>query len=232
MDRIPLVLAAVASGWWFSLRLLSAPDDYGLSFVILMVLVSWVAILLLCYGVRALRPARFPLLFLLLMIPIPRVLMDKVILVLQVGASEVVNALFWLAGTPLYRHGFTFELPGIGMIVSEECTSIHSTWALFIVGLLVGHFFLRSFPAKVCLSLLTVPIAILTNSVRIVTIWFLATHVDINFMYGNLHHHGGILFSLISLFVLLLFFWMLRKLESRAGHARQSSSAYRMKSAE
>ena len=117
---IPLVLAAAGSGWWFSLRLLSAPDDYGLSFVILMVLVSWVAILLLCYGVRALRPARFPLLFLLLMIPIPRVLMDKVILALQVGASEVVYALFRLAGTPLYRHGFTFELPGICLLYTSD----------------------------------------------------------------------------------------------------------------
>jgi exosortase len=220
---IPLVLAAVGSGWWFSLRLLSAPSDYGLSLVILMVIVSWVAVLVLFYGARALRPARFPLLFLLLMIPIPRVLMDKVILVLQVGASQVVYALFRLAGTPLYRHGFTFELPGIGILISEESSSIHSTWALFIVGLLVGHFFLRSLPAKVCLSLLTVPIAILTNSVRIVTIWFLATHVDNDFMSGNLHRHGGILFSLISLFVLLLSLWMLRKLEFRAGQARQGN---------
>ena len=71
-----------------------------------------------------------------------------------------------------------------------------------------------------------------TNAVRIVTIWFLATHVDPGFMYGNLHHHGGILFSLISLFLLLLCLWMLRTLEYRADRARQSSSAHPMKSAE
>ena len=58
---IPLFLAAVGSGWWFSLRFLSTRSDYGLSFVILAVLFAWVAAFLLCYGVRALRPARFPL---------------------------------------------------------------------------------------------------------------------------------------------------------------------------
>jgi exosortase len=218
---IPLVLVAVGAGWWFSLRLLSARNDYGLSFVILVVLFAWVAGFLLCHGVRALRPARFPLLFLLLMIPIPQVLMEKVILVLQVGTSDLIYALFRLAGTPLFRHGFTFELPGVGIVIAEESSSIHSAWALFITGLLVGHFFLRSFPAKACLSLLTIPIAILTNAMRIVTIWFLATRVNIDFMQGNLHRHGGILFSFISLFMLLFSLWMLRKLEHRAGRARR-----------
>jgi exosortase len=222
---IPLVLVAVGTGWWFSLRLLSAPNDYRLSFVILAVLFTWVAGFLLCHGVRALRPARFPLLFLLLMIPIPRVLMEKVVLVLQVGTSDLIYALFRLAGTPLFRHGFTFELPGVGIVIAEESSSIHSAWALFITGLLVGHFFLRSFPAKACLSLLTVPIAIFTNAVRIVTIWFLATYVNIDFMSGNVRRHGGVLFSLISLLILLFSLWMLRKLESRVGHARQSDDS-------
>ena len=219
---IPLVLVAVGFGWWFSLRLLSAPNDYGRSFVILAVLFAWVAGFLLCHGVRALRPARFPLLFLLLMIPLPGVLMEKIVLMLQVGTSGLIYALFRLAGTPLFRQGFTFELPGVGIVIAQESSSINSAWALFITGLLLGHFFLRSFRAKACLSLLTVPIAIFTNAVRIVTVWFLATHVNIDFMYGNLHRHGGIFFSLISLFLLLFSLWMLRKLESRAGHARQS----------
>ena len=218
---IPLVLVAVGSGWWLSQRLLSAPSDYGLSLVILAVLAVWVSGFLLCYGVRSLRPARFPLLFLLLMVPIPRVLMEKVILLLQIGTSDVIYALFRLAGTPLLRQGFTFELPGVGIVIGEESSSVNSVWALLITGLLVGHFFLRSFPAKVSLSLLTVPIAVFTNAVRIVTIWFLATRVNPDFMFGNLHRHGGILFSLISLFILLFSLWMLRKLEYRAGRERQ-----------
>ena len=212
---VPLVLLAIALGWFFSRRLLAYQGDYQLSLVVLTVLLACCAGFLLCYGVEAFRPARFPLLFLLLTVPFPKALMERVILVLQIGTSNVLYALFTLMGTPLFRQGFSFELPGLGIVIAEECSSIHSAWALFITGLLVGHFFLRSLPAKVCLSLLTVPIAIFTNAVRIMTIWYLATHVNINFLYGHLHRNGGILFSLISLFVLLLSLWVLRRLEDR-----------------
>lgn len=215
---IPLVLAACGAGWLLSLKLVSSGNGFRLSLVILAVLFAWAGGFLLCYGARALRAARFPLLFLLLMIPIPAVLMEKVILMLQVGTSDLIYVLFRLIGIPLFRQGFTFELPVVGIVIAKECSSIHSAWALFITGILVGHFFLRSFPAKACLSLLTIPIAIFTNSVRIVTIWFLATHVNIDFLYGNLHRNGGILFSLISLFVLLVSLWMLRKLEDLGSH--------------
>ena len=109
----------------------------------------------------------------------------------------------------------TFELPGIGIEVAEECSSIHSAWALFITGLLVAHMFLKSIWTKAGLSVLTVPIAMLTNAVRIVTIWYLGTHVDVGFMYGNLHRNGGILFSLISLSIMMAFLCLLRKMESR-----------------
>jgi exosortase len=220
---IPLVLAAVGSGWWFSVRFLAARDNYGLSFGILVVLFACAAGFLLCFGARALWTARFPLLFLLLMIPIPRVLMQKIVLLLQVGVSQTLYALFSLAGTTLFKHGFTFELPGVAIVVGEECTSIHSFWALFIVSLLVGHFFLMSFPAKACLSLMAVPISIFTSAVRVLTVWFLTVHVSPEFLYGNLHRHGGILFSLLSLFILLVTVGMLRKLEGRAVHCEESA---------
>lgn len=210
---VPLALAATGLGWFLSLRLASG-GEFGLTLAILAVVFVWAAAFLLSCGAAALKEARFPFLFLLLMAPVPAAAMDKIILALQTGSSELVYALFRLLGVPFFRHGFTFELPGIGIEVAKECSSIHSTWALFITGLLVGSFLLKSLPAKVCLSLLTVPIAVFTNSVRIVTLWFLATHVDIGFMYGNLHRNGGILFSLISLSVLIASLWLLRKLES------------------
>jgi exosortase/archaeosortase family protein len=115
----------------------------------------------------------------------------------------------------MFRDGVRFELPGVGIEVAAECSSIHSAWALFITGLLVAHMLLKSLWAKVCLSVLTVPIAMCTNAVRIVTIWFLGTKVDVGFFYGHLHRDGGILFSLISLSILMGCLFVLRRLEGR-----------------
>lgn len=210
---LPFLVASLAIYGVLALRVVHAPTNYMLSLVVLAIVLAWVSGFAVCYGVHAFRAAMFPLLFLLLMVPIPFDVMDKIIFILQRGSAEATYALFKVAGIPMFRDGVRFELPGIGIEVAEECSSVHSAWALFITGLLVGHIFLKSIWTKVWLSISTVPIAMFTNAVRIVTIWFLGTKVNVGFLYGNLHRRGGILFSLISLSILMGLLYLLRKME-------------------
>jgi len=205
--------ASVAIYALLALRVVQPSPNYLLSAVMLSIVLVWVAAFAVCYGVHTFRAALFPLLLLLLMVPVPFDEMDKIIAVLQRGAAEATYLLFKLAGVPMFRNGVTFELPGIGIEVAAECSSIHSAWALFITGLLLGHMFLRSLPKKICLSVLTIPVAAFTNAVRIVILWFLGTHVDPGFLTGSLHHNGGIVFSLISLSILMTCLFLLRKME-------------------
>lgn len=203
--------AALAIFGLLAMHIVNPPAEYVLSIEVASVVATWAAAFALCYGVPALRAARFPFLLLVLLVPVPSHWMQGVVTVLQSGSAEAAYLLFRLAGVPIFRTGVTFQLPIVSIEVARECSSIHSACALFITGLLVGHLFLRSLWAKVLLSLLTVPIAMFTNSVRIVTLWFLATKVDIGFLYGNLHHHGGVLFALIALAILMGFVHLLRK---------------------
>jgi exosortase len=196
-------------------NVLPLPADIQLAIKVIFMLLVWAAAFALCFGIPALKAAKFPFLLLLLMAPIPAPLMDRIVTGLQTGSADATYALFRLAGVPVFRMGVDFELPMIGIQVAKECSSIHSGSALFIVSLLVGHLLLRSLPAKVCLTLLSIPIAMLSNAVRITTLWFLATRVDIGFLYGNLHHNGGILFALLALCILMSCLYLLRKLESR-----------------
>jgi len=219
---LPFLAASLAMYGLLALRIVHAPTNYALSVVVLAMVLVWVAGFAVCYGVHACKAALFPLLLLLLLVPIPFDVMDKIISLLQRGSSEATYALFRLAGIPMFRDGVRFELPGVGIEVAEECSSIHSAWALFITGLLVAHMFLNSIWTKAGLSILTVPIAMFTNAVRIVTIWFLGTHLDVGFLYGNLHRRGGILFSLISLSILMSFLCLLHKME-RHGHRARSA---------
>jgi exosortase len=105
---------------------------------------------------------------------------------------------------PAFREDNRFSLPGITIEIAKECSSIRSATALFIVGLLAGYAFVQSPWRRTCLSALTIPIAMFTNAVRIVMLSWLAVHVDRGFLYGNLHHRGGPLFSLISVGALIL----------------------------
>ena len=218
---VPLVVAALA------LRVVPSAPEYTLSLAMLAIVLAWAGGFALCYGTRAWRSAAFPLGLLLLTVPVPSPWMDKVIALLQWGSAEATYRLFLLVGQPVFREGVRFELPGVGIEVAAECSSIHSAWALLITGMLVAHLFLKSLWAKISLTILTLPIAMLTNAVRIVTIWELATRVDIGFMYGNLHRNGGILFSLISLSILVGCMVMLGRLERRGRTAATGDPADR-----
>jgi len=215
--RSPIAAAVLAGALvlygCIALDFVSPPAEYFLSIEIASLQLVWAAAFALCYGAPALRAARFPLLLLLLLTPFPSHWMDKIVSVLQQGSSDATYLLFRLAGVPVFRTGVRFELPIVGIEVARECSSIHSGCALFIAGLLLGHLFLRSLWAKVCLTLLAIPVAMLTNAVRIATLWTLATKVDIGFLYGKLHHSGGIVFSLVSLSILIGCLRLLRKLE-------------------
>lgn len=179
-------------------------QGYGLGLEALAIVVTWTAVFVLCYGPQPAKAALFPLLFLLLFVPVPGVLLDRAIVGLQRGSAEMAQVLFSVIGLPAFREGYRFSLPGITIEVAKECSSIRSGTALFITGLLAGYAFIRSPWRRACLSVLTIPIAMFTNAVRIVILSWLAVHVDRSFLYGNLHHNGGALFSLISVTALII----------------------------
>jgi exosortase len=153
----------------------------------------------LCYGSRALRAAAFPFLFLLLMIPIPGFAADGIISALQHWSADGTAVLYNIFRVPVHRSGLYFELPGIRILVAEECSGIRSTLALFITVVLIAQFSLRSNWRKLLLCLLVVPIAVAKNSIRIFTLSTLAVYVNKGFLFGRLHHHGGVLFFLLGL---------------------------------
>jgi exosortase len=172
--------------------------------VALAIIVIWIAEFVWSYGPHASKAALFPLLFLLLFVPAPSGLLDRIIVMLQGGSTEITQALFWVIGFPAFREGYQFSLPGVTIEVARECSSIRSGTALFITGLLASYAFIRSPWRRACLVALTPPIAMFTNGVRIVILSWLTVKVDRGYLYGNLHHEGGALFSLISVVALVI----------------------------
>ena len=158
------------------------------------------------------------MLFLFLMVPIPDFLLNQAISWLQSGSTEVSHALFELMGVPVLRNGFIFSLPGVNIEVARECSGIRSSLALFITTLLAGHLFLRSTWTKAVLTFITLPLLVVKNGIRIVTVTMLSIYVDPGFLTGRLHQQGGILFFLLALVFLAPVLRLLQTSErSRAG---------------
>ena len=203
---VPLLLLAAAL--WVALPSLNQADR--LSVVAALIALVWIAGFVLFYGIASFRAAAFPLLFLLLMSPLPAAFSANAVSILQKGSAATCYYLFRILGVPVVRHGFLFALPGVEIEVAKQCSGIHAGLALFIAGLLAQHFLLRGIWKKVCFTLCIVPIAIFKNAVRIVTISWLGIHVNPDFFHGALHRHGGLPFSLVAMAMMAALIWLMR----------------------
>src|SRR5271156_434324 len=185
------------------------------SLLMLAAFLVWLGAFGLFFGARAFRVACFPLFFLVFMVPIPEPALSKIIYFLQAGSSEMVELFFRMAGVPYLRHGFIFELPGVAIRVAEECSGIRSSLALLITTVLAGHVFLRSGWRKLVLCVLVIPVVVLKNGLRIATLSILAIYVNPGFLYGRLHHQGGVVFFLIALLPMAFVLLLLQKSENK-----------------
>jgi len=179
----------------------------------------------LLFGPQALRNASFPLLFLLLGVPLPEFLLSRVIYWLQSGSAEISGVLFDLSGVPVLREGFVFHLPHLNIEVASECSGIRSSMALLILALLVAHFSLHAFWRKAAFVICGLAMMLVKNGVRIVTLTLLAEYVDSGFLYGRLHNEGGVVFFLLGLLLLVPVLWLLRRGEKKRAAASPVPSA-------
>lgn len=186
--------------------------------ILAFVVLCW-GLFLFSFGAECFRKDMFALVMLLFMAPLPTVLLDWVIQFLQHNSAEMTESLFWLLGIPVVREGFVFSLSNFTIYVAEECSGIRSALALFITSLVGGHLFLTSAWAKIGLVSIVVPLAIIKNAFRIVSLALLANYVDPAFITDSaLHRNGGIPLFVLSLAALLFVVWLLRKLEQRFRH--------------
>lgn len=189
-------------------------SEYLLSIRIFALLLVWAGAFICCYGVESARGALFPLAFLVLTTPIPAGVLDRVVLALQRGSAEVTYMLFKLAGVPVFREGtFKFSLPGVTIEVADECSGIRSGLSMFIGSMAAGYLILRSSWSRASIALLTIPIVIFKNAVRIVTLSWLGIYIDSGFLHGRLHRYGGLPFSLLALALLAPLLLLLAKTE-------------------
>jgi exosortase C (VPDSG-CTERM-specific) len=203
-----LGLAALA-GWLAWREGLSANDD--LTFLVLAYVLFIAASGFLFLGSAWMRAAAFPMAFLVFMVPLPDAAVYWIERGLVLASADASAFLFNLTGTPMYREGTILALPGIVLEVAQECSGIRSTWILFITSVLASHLFLHSTWRRVLLVAFIIPLGIVRNGFRILTIGLLCVHVGPHMIDSVIHHRGGPIFFAISLIPLFLLLVWLRR---------------------
>jgi exosortase C (VPDSG-CTERM-specific) len=218
MAAIGIGALSIWLGWRGSLSVNDGLAVMALAFVSLVAAGGF-----LFFGSKWMAQNAFPVAFLIFMVPLPDAVVNWLENASALASASAAGFYFQMAGTSFFRQGTVFELPGISIRVAQECSGIHSSWVLFIVSLLASHLFLRNGWRKAALVAFVIPLGILRNGFRILTIGLLCVHIGPEMIDSPIHRQGGPLFFALSLIPLYLVLWWLRRQEQRPKRSAEAA---------
>jgi len=168
-------------------------------------LVSTVAGLVIYFrGWATLRSISFPIGLLLLMIPLPALVYNEIVFPLQfVASSFATKALETVNLFPVLREGNILVLPHNRIEVVEACSGIRSLMSLITLAVCYGYFAERSRFVRMALVLLVVPLAVISNGLRVVGTATLTYYWGPEAAEGFLHSFSGWAFFIVATLLLL-----------------------------
>jgi exosortase len=173
-----------------------------ISFVLLLAGLTWTF-----WGVARLKNLAFPLVLLGTMVPLPTLIYNAAAAPLQLLASTIATDLAQALGVSIYRDGNIIYLANASLGVEEACSGLHSLSALIVASLLLGFLERLAIPGRILLFVLSVPLAIVVNVVRVTGTALLADY-RLEFAMGFYHSFSGWLVFVVGFGVL----WMVAKL--------------------
>lgn len=159
-----------------------------------------VAILYSRIGGRALLKLWFPVGYLAFLAPPPGWFMDQVTAPLKQFVSWAAMSVLSTAGIPVAREGVTIYVAAYRLLVEDACAGMNSIVGLVAVSLLYIYL-LRGANLKYAalLAAATIPIAVLGNIIRIMTLILLTYFFGDAVAQGFLHETAGLFLFAVDL---------------------------------
>jgi len=156
------------------------------------------------YGLRSFRVLRFPLFFLVFMIPPPDVFFYRVALPLDLLSARASVQVLDFLGVVHVLTGSIIHLRQASLDVVTACSGLRSLLALIAFAVLAASLFDMRRGLRGLLVALAVPIAIATNALRIVVTAVLVHLSGPAFLEGTLHQAMGLLSFGLGVALLIL----------------------------
>ncbi|MGB7925858.1 MAG: exosortase [Pyrinomonadaceae bacterium] len=194
------------------------------------------------WGAQVLRLTLVPLVLLVLAIPIPAIIFNKIAFPLQLFASRCAVGAMRLFDIPVLRQGNVIELMPRGaretkkLEIVEACSGIRSLMTLVTLAVVLAYFthpkndgpdapdgggggplsFLKrySFWRSAIIIASAVPIAILTNAMRVSGTGVLAHYYGTEVADGFFHSFSGWVVYIVAFLLLFAVGWMLDRIGS------------------
>ena len=163
------------------------------------------------WGGAVANAVRFPLAFLVFMVPLPGVVLIAVSFYMKILAATIATWLLNLMGVHAAQAGSTIQVPGVSVLVDDTCSGLRSLISL----LALSTFWTALLPPaaarwkKLTLVAASVPIALVANMVRILVLVLIAVVYGTKAAEGFIHYGSGIVVFGVAVVVLA---WLSRLL--------------------
>jgi len=174
-------------------------------------LVLFAAMIVFLAGWQMLHAVSFPLGYLMWAIPIPVIIYNQITFPLQLIASRMATAWLEVVHVPVLRDGNILVMSNYSLEVVEACSGIRSLMTLMALAVAYGYLVSPQRWVRYVLATFMVPIAIITNAIRIVVAGILAHRFGSAAAEGFLHEFSGWAIFLVALVLMFGSYWILRR---------------------
>src|SRR5205807_9505456 len=178
------------------------------------------------FGFRFIRFVAVPLMLLVLAIPIPQIIFNRIAFPLQLFASRCAVAAMSFLSIPVLRQGNVIELMPLGasepkkLAVVEACSGIRSLMTLVTLALIYAYFTRPTAPRtkvyaisrSIILVFAAVPIAILTNALRVSGTGVLAHYYGTRVADGFFHSFSGWVIYIVAALMVFATGWLIDRI--------------------
>lgn len=193
-----------ASAWGFAIlapALIIHMLDTGLNSQLLSafaLFMSLPGLALLFLGPKRTKAILFPLVILLLTLPIPLVFTESIHMGLRIVATKSVVWLLKIFGVPVYSTGTLLQVENGTLQVADACSGFSTLYAAVTIAILTAYF-CNSVKRRILVLMIAVPLAIAVNIVRVLVLTLLVNWFGLDVLATAAHQISGLLTFMVAL---------------------------------
>jgi exosortase len=162
------------------------------------------------YGERVFKEIRFPLLFLVFMVPLPIILVAFICFKLKIIAAHLATLILNILGLHAKQMTSIIKMDHSYVLVEDSCGGLRSLISLTALGCIFAYRLKLRLTKKLLLFASAIPIATITNACRIVFLSAVGEIFGTEYTQGFLHNLSG---YMVFAFAFLMLFGVKKMLE-------------------
>ncbi len=156
------------------------------------------------FGPQAVRQVLFPALFLIFLVPPPSFVIDLITAPLQLLVTKASATLLQSTGYLISRDGVILHIGDYTIIVGEVCSGLRSLISLMAVGAIYAYQQSIGNVKRTVLFLSIIPISIIANVFRLVTLALITYYFGEAAGQGFFHNFSGFVLFVVAMICLVI----------------------------